>query len=165
MHRFSKLTGAVVLAAALLVAGAATAHANPSMLKTFKFDQPAFIKDHPFAKAHVVIQVSQDDPARWHLVLNNVQNMLNYLGEDQIQIVVVSYGPGLKMLLPKSRMGRRIAALSNEGVEFDACHNTMEHMARKLGHMPTLVPDAVIVPAGVIRIVQLESHGFTYIKP
>lgn len=165
MNHASKLASAVALAVALLVAGVASAQANPSMMKTFKFDQPTFIKDHPFAKAHVVIQVSQANPARWNLVLNNVQNMLNYMGEDRIQIVVVSYGPGLKMLLPKSRMGKRIASLSNEGVEFDACHNTMEHMAHKLGHMPKLVPDAVIVPAGVIRIVQLQSHGFTYIKP
>ena len=164
MNHISRLAGAAV-AATLLAGGMASAQTNPSMMKTFKFEQPTFIKAHPFAKAHVVIQVSEDEPARWHLVLNNVANMLEYMGEDRIQIVVVGYGPGLKMLLPSSKMGKRIAALTQEGVEFDACHNTMEGMARKLGHMPVLVPQAVIVPAGVIRIVQLESHGFTYIKP
>lgn len=164
MNRISKLAGAA-LATMLLAGSIAAAQTNPSMLKTFKFEQPTFIKPHPFAKAHVVVQVSQDDPARWHLVLNNVANMLQYMGEDRIHIVVVSYGPGLKMLLHNSKAGKRIASLSQEGVEFDACHNTMEGMARKLGHMPVLVPQAVIVPAGVIRIVQLQNHGFTYIKP
>lgn len=165
MTRIWKLAAGGALAATLFAGGVVNAQTNPSMLKTFNFDQPTFIKPHPFAKAHVVIQVSQDDPARWTLVLNNVANMLEYMGQDRIQIVVVSYGPGLKMLLPAGKMGKRIAALTQEGVEFDACHNTMEGMARKLGHMPVLVPEAVIVPAGVIRIVQLESHGFTYIKP
>ena len=165
MKHASKLTASAALAATLIASGIANAQTNPSMLKTFNFDQPTFIKPHTFAKAHVVIQVSQDDPARWTLVLNNVSNMLEYMGQDRIQIVVVAYGPGLKMLLPEGKMGKRIAALNEEGVEFDACHNTMEGMARKLGHMPVLVPQAVIVPAGIIRIVQLEGHGFTYIKP
>ncbi|MBU2837690.1 hypothetical protein HF673_18910, partial [Acidithiobacillus thiooxidans] len=48
---------------------------------------------------------------------------------------------------------------------FDACHNTMLQMAKKLGHLPKLVPSAVIVPAGIVRIMQLESHGFDYVKP
>lgn len=165
MNRLSRLAAGAVLATTLFANVRVNAQTNPSMLQTFKFDVPGFIKPHPFAKAHVVIQVSEDEPARWTLVLNNVANMLEYMGQDRIQIVVVAYGPGLKMLLPTGKMGKRIAGLSAEGVEFDACHQTMEKMARKLGHMPVLVPQAVIVPAGVIRIVQLESHGFSYIKP
>ena len=141
------------------------AHANPSMLKNFNFSQPSFLQQHPFARAHVVIQVDQDKPQRWGLVLNNVQNMLDYMGPDKIQIVVVAFGPGLKMLLAHSPETKRIESIAAEGVEFDACHNTMEAMARKLGHMPALLPQPVIVPAGVIRIVQLEQHGFGYIKP
>jgi intracellular sulfur oxidation DsrE/DsrF family protein len=141
------------------------AHANPSMLKSFKFDQPSYLQSHPFAKAHVVMQVDQDNPKRWTLALNNVQNMLDYMGTDKIQIVVVGFGPGLKLLLANSPDAKRIESMAAEGVEFDACHNTMEAMARKLGHMPVLLPQPVIVPAGIIRIVQLEQHGFGYIKP
>jgi len=165
MNRVSKLAASAVLATTLFTSGMSTAQANRSMLNTFNFDHPAFVKSYPFAKAHVIIQVSDDDPANWNLALNNAVNMLDYMGEDRIQIVIVFYGPGLKMLLPESKMGERIASLNDEGVEFDACYNTMENMARKLGHLPVLVPQAVIVPSGVIRIVQLESHGFTYIKP
>ncbi|MHB1302943.1 MAG: hypothetical protein ACYCZB_05640 [Acidiphilium sp.] len=50
-------------------------------------------------------------------------------------------------------------------MEFDACHNTMMALARAFGHMPKLVKQAVIVPAGVVRVAQLEAHGFSYIKP
>lgn len=150
---------------ALLVLGMGNAYANVSMLKDFHFDHPTFVHDVPFAEAHVVIQVSQDDPARWDLTLNNAQNLLNYFGPSKVQIVIVAFGPGLKMFLADSPVAERIASLNAEGVEFDACHNTMLAMAKKLGHMPDLAPQAVIVPAGIVRIMQLESHGFQYIKP
>jgi hypothetical protein len=42
---------------------------------------------------------------------------------------------------------------------------TSPEMAKKLGHMPELVPSAVIVPGGVVRIMQLEKAGFAYIRP
>ncbi len=146
-------------------AGAAPAQANMSMLDNFNYDQPAFKTSMPFATTHAVIQVSEDDPARWSMVLNNAQNLLDSMGASKIQIVVVTYGPGLKMILASSPLAERIAALDKEGVEFDACHNTMLGMAKATGTMPVIVPEAVIVPAGVLRILQLESHGFLYLKP
>jgi uncharacterized protein len=161
-----KLTrGGIFAAICLAFAFSGAARANPSMLKGFSFEHPIFLHAHPFAKRHVVVQVSQGDPARWHLVLNNVQNMLNAYGQEKVQIVVVAYGPGLKMILAKSPEAKRVAAMNQEGVEFDACHNTMLGMARKLGHMPKLLPEADIVPGGIVRIMQLQTAGFNYIKP
>ena len=148
-----------------LLAPAPALAANPSMMKDFSYASPRFIHPHAFAAERVVIQVSQGDPARWTLVLNNVSNMLDYMGQDRLQIVVVAYGPGLKMLFKDSPVAKRIASLDTAGVEFDACHNTMLGMAKAMGHMPVLVDQAVIVPAGVIRILQLEKHGFAYLKP
>jgi intracellular sulfur oxidation DsrE/DsrF family protein len=164
--RLSRAAGGAILALALLGAGAMQAQAaNPSMLHDFHFDKPAFIHDLPFARTNLVIQVSEDDPQRWALALNNAQNAMDFFGQEKVRIVIVAYGPGLRMLLANSPMAKRIASLDAEGVEFDACHNTMEGMAKKLGHMPKLVPQAVIVPAGLVRIMQLEQHGFDYIKP
>ncbi|HQT60092.1 MULTISPECIES: DsrE family protein [unclassified Acidiphilium] len=149
---------------ALAVSGG-MARANPSMLGTFDFDHPAFLHANPAATRHVVIQVSAAAPGHWLMALNNAQNLLAALGAKKVQIVVVAFGPGLKMLLADSPLARRVAALDAQGVEFDACHNTMAAMARHLGHMPKLVPQAVVVPAGAERIVQLEAHGFAYLKP
>lgn len=156
---------ALFATAAAALAWPAAARANPSMLKTFDYARPIFAHPHPFATARVVIQVSEDDPVRWGMALSNAQNMLKLMGPDRAQIVIVAYGPGLKMLLAASPVADRIAALDAEGVEFDACHNTMMALARAFGHMPKLVKQAVIVPAGVVRVAQLEAHGFSYIKP
>ena len=162
---FTALRGlALALAFGLFGTGMAQA-ANPSMLNDFKFDAPTYVHKLPFAEAHVVMQVDGDHPATWNLALNNAQNLLDYFGQEKIRVVIVAFGPGLKMLLKGSPVAGRIAAQNAEGVEFDACHNTMEAMAKKMGHMPVLVPDAVVVPAGVVRIMQLEKAGFAYIKP
>ena len=156
----------ILLLTALLVGSATHAYAdNPSMMKDFNFEKPAFIHDLPFAKYKLVLQVSSDDQQLWALTLNNAQNVLDNLGQGNVRIVVVAYGPGLLMLLKNSPVAERLAAQNAEGIEFDACHVTMEGMAKKLGHMPVLAPSAVIVPGGVVRLMQLEKNGFAYVKP
>ncbi|MGA7801250.1 MAG: hypothetical protein WCC36_10615 [Gammaproteobacteria bacterium] len=157
-----------VLAAALMLALCGTEPATAadwSVYKDYSFDKLQLAKPEAFAKQHAVLQVSEADPHLWTLVLNNASNLTNYFGQGKVQVVVVAYGPGLKMLLHNSKDAKRIAGLTAEGVEFDACHNTMEHMKRKTGHLPKLVSSAVVVPAGVVRIMQLEQHGYDYIKP
>lgn len=120
---------------------------------------------HPFAKHHYVLQVSEADPARWNLALNNAQNLINHYGPSGVDVVIVAYGPGLKMLLKKSKVEKRVSSISSEGVSFDACHTTMKKMAKKLGHLPVLNPVASVVPGGVIRVGELEGKGYAYIKP
>lgn len=165
IKRIASCAVAVLATVLALAVSGGMARANPSMLGTFDFDHPAFLHANPAATRHVVIQVSAAAPGHWLMALNNAQNLLAALGARKAQIVVVAFGPGVKMLLAGSPVARRVAALDAEGVEFDACHNTMAAMARYLGHMPKLVPQAVIVPAGAERIVQLEAHGFAYLKP
>jgi len=120
---------------------------------------------HPFATAHYVIQVSEGDPARWNLAMNNAANLQKHYGPDKVDVVIVAYGPGLKMLLKNAKTAKRVDSLTSAGVEFDACHNTMKAMAKKTGHMPALASGAKIVPGGVVRIGELEQKGYSYIKP
>lgn len=155
---------ALVFAAGLFTAMPAGA-ANWSLYNHWDFAKPGFAHDLPFATQKVILQVSEDDVARWNLVLNNASNLLAIFGQSKVRIVVVAYGPGLKMLLAKSPVGSRIQSLDAEGVEFDACHQTMLKIQRLTGHLPKLVPQAAVVPGGVVRIMQLEDHGFDYLKP
>jgi intracellular sulfur oxidation DsrE/DsrF family protein len=155
----------LALAAALFSTAVAAHAAQRSMLEHFDFDHPSFVHALPFAGHELVLQVSTDDPQTWQLALNNAQNVLQYFGDDKVRIVVVAFGPGLRMLLQGSPVAARIASQDGEGIEFDACHNTMEGMARKLGHMPALVPAAVVVPSGLVRVMQLEKAGFAYVRP
>lgn len=167
-----RASAAAALAIMLTVAAPAMAKTNlapdannPSMLKNFDFDHPTFVHKLPDAKRNIVVQISTGNPPRWNMDLHMMQNLLKFFGEGKARIVIVAYGPGLKMLLANSPVASRIKALDARGVEFDACHNSMLGMSKKLGHLPKLVPQAVIVPSGLVRITQLEHAGFNYVKP
>ncbi|MGH8705841.1 MAG: hypothetical protein ACREUO_10540 [Burkholderiales bacterium] len=51
----------------------------------------------------LVIQVSDNDPAKWNLALNNARNVQADLGRNNVDIEIVAYGPGLNMLKDDSK--------------------------------------------------------------
>ncbi len=138
---------------------------NWSIYKHYTYNKLQLISPQPFAKQHLVLQVTQAEPRRWNVVLNNAANVRKFFGQGKVQVVVVAYGPGLKMLFANSPVAERINSQSEEGVEFDACHNTMLGFKRKTGHLPKLVSSAVVVPGGIVRIMQLEQNGYNFVKP
>ncbi len=119
----------------------------------------------PFAETHVVLQISDPNPFKQTLVLNVANNLLRHYGPDSVDIEIVAFGPGLKLLLADNANGKRIEGLVNQGVRFSACSNTIRAFTRKLGHEPKLNPHAVRVAAGVVRIIDLVGQGYVLIKP
>lgn len=126
------------------------------------------------AKEHrIVVQVDQDDPAVMNLVLNNVQNMLEYYNGkgEPAKVEVVAFGPGLTMLRDdKSPVKERLMRLAKDGsfpsnLQFSACHNTMMGMEKREGHPIPIVSAAKVVPSGVVRISELQEEGWTYLRP
>ena len=128
--------------------------------------QPAFsADDHSMAEHKVVFQISSADPVTQNLVLNNAVNLRKQLGADNVDVVVVAYGPGLSLLTKASKQAERVKSLAQEGITFDACSNTMHAVQKKTGKMPVLIEGVKVVPAGVSRIVELEEKGYSYIRP
>ncbi len=126
-------------------------------------------------KTHrIAIQVDQNDPAVMNLALNNAANAMEYYrgkGED-VEIEIVAYGPGLNMLrADTSPVKDRIAQIANADasfpakIAFSACNNTLQGMEKHEGHAITIIPQAKIVPAGIVRLTQLEEQGWSYIRP
>lgn len=119
---------------------------------------------------HVAFQVNDNDPQRMNLVLNNVNNVIaayQAMG-DEVEIQIVAYGPGLHMLLAEtSPVAARISTMSleHENIAFQACGNTLHNMESAAGHDIALLPEANIVPAGVIQLVTLQEQGWSYIRP
>jgi len=127
----------------------------------------------PTPKPHrVLIQVDQNDPAVMNLALNNATNLIDYYRAKHLDIKIdlVTYGPGLHMLRDDtSPVKDRIKQLKDYAfpstVQFSACNNTKENMEKKEGKPITLVSEAVIVPAGVVHLTELQEKGWTYLKP
>jgi len=132
---------------------------------------PAFAADN--VKTHrIAIQIDQNDPALMNLVLNNVSNLMEYYHSkgEQAQIEVVAYGPGLNMFREdKSPVKDRIKSIKSgafpSSVAFSACGNTQKGMEKAEGHPIPIIAEATVVPAGVVRLTELQEQGWSYIRP
>lgn len=122
--------------------------------------------DKPFAEHRVVLQISDDDPAKQTLVLNVANNLIKYYGTDKVDIEIVAFGPGLRLLFEENVNANRIDTLvESSGVRFAACKNTVAAMTRALGHAPALNARATPVEAGIVRILELTGQGYTLVRP
>lgn len=113
----------------------------------------------------VVIQVSTGDPQVQRMALNNAINLQRRFGKQNVQIEIVAYGPGLSLLTAKSKYPERVQSMAQQGIRFSACHNTMEGIKRRTGHMPDLLEGVTVVPSGIARIVLLQEQGYAYVRP
>ena len=122
-------------------------------------------EDKPFAEERIVLQISDSDPSKQTLVLNVATNLIKHYGPDKVDVEIVAFGPGLRLMFKDNVNTGRIQGLTSSGVKFSACKNTITGMTKKLGHAPELNSNAVPVSAGVVRIIELENQGFKLIKP
>jgi intracellular sulfur oxidation DsrE/DsrF family protein len=118
----------------------------------------------------VVFHVDENDPRRMNLVLNNAANVNKYYQNkgEEVQIEIVAYGPGLMMLhAKKSPVRARIRSFGQnyDNIGFRACANTMAKMKKKTGKPVPLLPEARIVPSGVIHLIERQEQGWSYIRP
>ena len=121
--------------------------------------------DKPFAEERIVLQISDNDPFKQTLVLNVASNLVKHYGQDKVDVEIVAFGPGLRLMFKDNVNSSRIEGLSASGVKFAACKNTLTGITKKLGYTPELHSSAVPVSAGVVRIIELENQGFKLIKP
>ena len=123
------------------------------------------------AAAHrVAIHVDDNDAKVMNLALNNARNVIEYYkgkGEP-VAIEIVTYGPGLHMLRSdtspvKDRIGPM--ALENPNLKFIACANTQANQSKAEGKQVTLISEAIVMPSGVVRLIELQEMGYAYIRP
>ncbi|MES2511195.1 MAG: DsrE family protein [Pseudomonadota bacterium] len=110
----------------------------------------------------IVIQVSDNDPAKWNLALNNAKNLQEDVGAANVDIEIVAYGPGIGMLKLESPTGSRIADAMKANVKVVACENTMR--GQKLTK-DDMLPAISYVPAGVTEIMKKQTEGWAYLRP
>ena len=113
-------------------------------------------------RPRVVLQVSEADPAKWSLALNNAKNIQTDLGATNVDIELVAYGPGIGMLKADSVVGNRVDEAIAAGVKVVACENTMRN--QKLSQVDMLNKISY-VQSGVVEIMQRQQQGWAYIRP
>ena len=110
----------------------------------------------------LIMQVSDNDPAKWSLALNNAKNVQADLGAQNVSIEIVAYGPGLAMLKADSVAANRIAEAMGAGVKVVACENTMTNQKIAKDDM---LAGIGYVKAGVVEIMQKQQAGWAYLRP
>jgi intracellular sulfur oxidation DsrE/DsrF family protein len=118
----------------------------------------------------LALHVDQNDPDIMKLALNNARNAHELYQErgEEVAIEIVAYSQGLHMLRSDTspvqeeirEMRKKLPQLA-----FGACNNTKTGMEKKEGKPVPLIPEATIVPAGVVRLVELQEQGYSYVKP
>jgi len=106
--------------------------------------------------------VSDNDPGKWNLALNNARNMQHDLGASNVDIEIVAYGPGIDMLRKESKVAQRIDEATMSGTKVVACENTMH--GHKLSKSD-MIDGIGYVPAGVVEITRRQREGWSYLRP
>jgi intracellular sulfur oxidation DsrE/DsrF family protein len=133
---------------------------------------PRLLKRHVVDKKlhRLILQVNTNEPAMMNLALNNATNVAQYYKDsgENVKIEIVTFGPGLHMLRDDtSPVKARIKSIaeSTPAISFKACGNTQENMHKAENKDIPIIPEAKVVKSGVVRIMQLQEEGWTYVKP
>jgi intracellular sulfur oxidation DsrE/DsrF family protein len=155
-----RMVGGLALLAGVF-AGTTAARADDKMAE----DKPLRFPGDP--PEHLVVYQINKPEADYHdHIVFSVGAMLRQYG-DNIKIAVVAFGPGIHVLLKNPRrpvtqtVREKIASLSDYGVDFYACGNTLKSL--KLGDKD-VVPFAKVVEVGASTLMELQKQGYAYIS-
>lgn len=125
------------------------------------------------ARPHrLAIQVDQNDPQVMNLALNNATNVIEHYRarNESVDVDIVTFGPGLHMLRsdtsPVQDRIKRLKDMAFPGkIQFSACNNTRQGMEKTEGREISMISDATVVPSGVVRLMELQEQGWSYVRP
>jgi uncharacterized protein len=116
-------------------------------------------------KSKVVYHLSDLDKVSF--VLGNIRNHYAGVGgPDKVTIALVVHGPALKAFQIASAspdLKHRVGEFAKTGLALNACGNTMK--AQKIT-LKDLLPGFIAAEqGGVVRIAELQSMGYVYLRP
>jgi uncharacterized protein len=119
----------------------------------------------PAKKLKVVYHLNDLDKVSF--VVGNIQNHLDGVGgPDNVTIALVIHGPALRAFHAASAnpdVSKRVGQFSKAGLQMAACGNTMKSQHVTVND---LLPGFVAAEkGGVVRIAELQSQGYLYLRP
>jgi intracellular sulfur oxidation DsrE/DsrF family protein len=119
----------------------------------------------PEKKLKVVYHLNDLDKVSF--VIGNIENHLEGVGGPElVTIALVVHGQALKSFHAASAnpdIKQRVGRFYKYGLELAACGNTMK--SQKVG-LEDLLPGFISADTGgVVRIVELQSQGYLYLRP
>jgi len=121
---------------------------------TFSDPQPSF--DQP---RKVAFQINDSDLNKVNHNLSTIYNILKEYPQESLNIVVITYGNGIRALkkdYDKATL-KRINSLMEYDVEFVVCKNTMETMHWT---KDDFIDDVSYVQAGIVELIERQAAGY-----
>jgi uncharacterized protein len=108
-----------------------------------------------------------NDLDKVNFVLGNIENHFEGVGgPDNVTIALVIHGPALRAFHAASAnpdVSKRVGQFSKAGLQMAACGNTMKSQHVTVNE---LLPGFVAAEkGGVVRIAELQSQGYLYLRP
>ncbi len=152
-RRLFNRSGLLALVAAPAIATAAEAPAGPR-------------------RHRLVIHVGGGSTSEMNTALSNILNVAEYYSArgQTAAIELVANGPGYAMLREDiSPVKARLAEVHKKlpAVVFSACQNSRAAVAKTEGktlEQIVQVPEATDVPAGIVRLNELQEQGWSYVR-
>ena len=142
--------------------------------------QSAFNREGGVEMNRLEVLFHVNESGRWQIVLVNIANFLNDVGQGNADIEVVANGEavsifGNRCLLAggegqgascgttaNGSLVEQMKKLSEMGVNFIACRNALKGQSIEEDSLPNFL---TVVPAGITEIARKQAEGYAYIKP
>jgi intracellular sulfur oxidation DsrE/DsrF family protein len=113
---------------------------------------------------HVVMHLNSGDEKVQKGALNNIKNLYEAMGAERLNVELVAHGAGLSLFTKQdTKLAEELARLKTSyGVSYTACSNTMK--AQGLTRADLIDQVDRTMPA-MVRLMELQEQGWTYIKP
>lgn len=125
------------------------------------------LKQNP-RKHRIMYQLDEAGVDRAKFVLGNIRNHVQGVGGwpniEAFELVV--FGPALRSFATKTmdpELKGVLESLQTQGLTFGACGNTMKNLSITLEQLPEGAKG--LPQGGVVRIMELQEQGYTYIRP
>jgi intracellular sulfur oxidation DsrE/DsrF family protein len=110
-----------------------------------------------------IFQTNRAGKGQHDRVLNNIENVLNELGDQYLAVALVAHGEGIDLFLKQTKLPReRLEKLAARGVELLACGVTMKRDQL----LPEELYDFVrVISSANVELIKRQIEGWAYIKP
>lgn len=116
-------------------------------------------------KYRVIIQWTEADSLGQWVMTKHVGNLLDDLGEKNVQLEVLAYGPAtfaVTTTRPQTKFAADIEALTRRGVTFHVCHHAMDLLGVKEAELlPTVTP----VKGAMWYLTTKHDEGWYTLRP
>lgn len=122
------------------------------------------------APHRMLIHVDSPDADVMTETLHNAANTIDTIRKQRgtVAIEIVANGPRTSMFIdalsPVKPEVQRLHAAYPE-VVMSACGISLAHTEASMKKQLTVMPEARVVPSGVVRIMELEEQHWAYLKP